>query len=171
MTAADFKATLHSDNAVLIPLCEDDVCFIYQLLNSSGWIKYIGHRNINTLDDAKNYIHKVLSNGKLIYWIVFSNKQPVGLITLIKRDYLLNHDLGFAFLPQFQKMGLAYETASCVVSYLLAQHGIKKLSAICNVDNQASIRLLNKLNFIFVKKIIVECEELSEYEWESNENI
>ena len=36
--------------------------FIFELLNSSDFIKYIGDRNIRTLNDAKLYINKILNN-------------------------------------------------------------------------------------------------------------
>ena len=36
--------------------------FIFELLNSSDFIKHIGHRNIRTLKDAKLYINKILNN-------------------------------------------------------------------------------------------------------------
>ena len=38
-----------------------DTEFIIQLLNSPGWLKFIGDRNVKTEDDAKAY----LENGPL----------------------------------------------------------------------------------------------------------
>ena len=40
-----------------------DAEFIYRLLNSPGWLKYIGKRNINSDKDAENYINNVLCEG------------------------------------------------------------------------------------------------------------
>ncbi|MBK8848194.1 MAG: GNAT family N-acetyltransferase [Bacteroidetes bacterium] len=163
MNPADCKCTLQTTNAKLNPLCEKDAEFIFNLLNSDGWLRFIGNRNINSLDDAKNYIYKVMANSQAAYWIVFVNMEAIGLITLIKRDYLSSPDIGFAFLPQYQQKGFAFETTNCVIDYLQREKGVSKLSAICTIDNDASIKLLEKLGFSFLQEIIVEGEELNAY--------
>ena len=40
----------------LRPTLEQDAELIYQLMNSSKFIKYVGDRNINSIEDAEKYI-------------------------------------------------------------------------------------------------------------------
>ena len=39
----------------------DDAAFIVKLVNTPGWLQYIGDRNVKSLDDA----HRYLENGPL----------------------------------------------------------------------------------------------------------
>ena len=45
-----------TERLILKPTSEEDAEFIFELFNTPKWIKYIGDRNIKTLEDAKNYI-------------------------------------------------------------------------------------------------------------------
>ncbi|APC97667.1 GNAT family N-acetyltransferase [Francisella frigiditurris] len=44
------------ERLIIKPTCISDAEFIYALMNTPKWIKYIGDRNINTIEDARNYI-------------------------------------------------------------------------------------------------------------------
>ena len=52
---------LQTDRLQLRQFNVDDCEFIIRLLNSEGWIKYIGDRNVKTKEQAQNY----LENGPL----------------------------------------------------------------------------------------------------------
>ena len=53
--------TIESERLFLRPLTLEDGEFILQLLNTDGFIKYIGDRNVKTIEQAKDY----LMNGPL----------------------------------------------------------------------------------------------------------
>ena len=74
--------------------------FIFELLNSSDFIKYIGDRNIRTLNDAKLYINKILNNESIEYSVIekIDSSTPIGILSYIKRDYLDFFDFGVAFV-------------------------------------------------------------------------
>ncbi|HEY6162022.1 MAG TPA: GNAT family N-acetyltransferase [Bacteroidia bacterium] len=145
-----------------------DTGFIIELLNSPGWIRFIGNRNVNTAGDAKAYIQKVTGNPNIQYWVVNlkENKIAVGVITLIKRDYLEHHDIGFAFLPQYEKRGFAFEASKVVLENALELH--KVLLATTLAENLSSIKLLTKLGFTFDKEIENNGERLRVYKVEKN---
>ena len=52
---------LETERLVLRKFTLDDTAFIIELLNSEGWIKYIGEKNVRTNDQAREY----LENGPL----------------------------------------------------------------------------------------------------------
>lgn len=138
---------------------EQDAGFIFDLLNSPGWLQFIGNRNIKTLEDARLYI----INAPLFSYLKFGfgpylvelkdTHTPIGMCSLIKRDSLEDVDLGFAFMPKYMKQGYAYEASSAVVQYARHELGIQKLAAITNTDNIASMHLLGKLGFQFLNNI------------------
>jgi RimJ/RimL family protein N-acetyltransferase len=138
--------------------------FIFELLNSPGWLTYIGNRNIHNMEAAENYIAKITAMPQVQYWVVSqkSTALPIGIITLIKRDYLPHHDVGFAFLPAAQGKGLASEAATCVVNYLM-QHQYPILLATTLPANTASVKLLSKLGFSWQQQIIVGADALAIY--------
>jgi [ribosomal protein S5]-alanine N-acetyltransferase len=72
--------------------------------------------------------------------------QPIGLVGLVKRDYLPEPDLGFALLDAYAGRGLAYE-AACAVLPLARARGLTRLLAITDPDNRRSIGLLQRLGF------------------------
>jgi ribosomal-protein-alanine N-acetyltransferase len=139
--------------------------FIFELVNTEGWIKFIGNRNITSPLDASAYIKKILDNKNIFYWVVYlkNSHKKVGIITFIKRDYLVHHDIGFAFLPQFSKQGFAYEAASAVLRALIKKQKPSHILATTIPENISSIKLLQKIGLAFEKEIEVEKEKLHVY--------
>ena len=45
-----------TDRLVLSHLAADDASFIFELLNTPGWLQFIGDRGIKTMQDAEQYI-------------------------------------------------------------------------------------------------------------------
>src|SRR5450755_3988241 len=95
----------------------DDYDFINVLVNSKGWIENIGDRNIHSKNDAIVYINKILETENFFYWVVRTKdaNTSIGIISFLKRSYLENFDIGFAFLPQFSNNGYAFEAAKAVL--------------------------------------------------------
>ena len=81
----------------------DDCDFVKRLVNTDGWIEFIGNRHVCTNDDAIAYVSKILNTENLFYWVVKlkDNSTPVGIISFIKRSYLENFDIGFDFFLNF----------------------------------------------------------------------
>ncbi len=156
---------IETNRLVLKSLNLDDYIFIKNLVNTEGWIKFIGDRNIKTDDDAKNYIKKIQDNNAVKYWIVNlkDNNIAIGIITFIKREYLEFHDLGFAFLPDFQKNGYAFEASTRVIQELKSNQSNSEILATTIPENKKSIELLEKLGFEFKESINNNDEILSVY--------
>ncbi len=157
--------TIESERLLLNPVTLDDFNFIKTLVNTDGWIQFIGNRNINTIEDAKNYITRIIENKEVTYWVVKTKNTntSIGIITFIKRDYLEFHDLGFAFLPEFGKNGYAYEASSLVINMLKSNKLQKTILATTIPENSKSILLLEKLGFTFQEKIENNAETLAVY--------
>ena len=148
----------------------DDAAFIFELLNTAGWIKFIGDRNIKTSEDADDYIQKIISNPNISYRVVtlLDNQTTIGLVTFIKRDYLNHPDIGFAFLPSYNKQGYAFEATKEVLNDLLNQPEHSTIQATTIPENSSSIQLLKKLGFVFSKQITHEGELLQVFSINKN---
>ncbi|MBE9597727.1 GNAT family N-acetyltransferase [Pedobacter sp. MC2016-24] len=139
--------------------------FIMQLVNTPEWIKFIGNRNINTAEDAKLYIQKIIDSSDVNYWVVKFKETgtPIGVVTFIKRDYLEYYDIGFAFLSEFGNKGYAFEATSAVLNCMGKSHAHPRILATTIKENINSIKLLKKLGFQFEGEIDNGKNELSLY--------
>ncbi|SFN21159.1 Protein N-acetyltransferase, RimJ/RimL family [Chitinophaga sp. YR627] len=137
----------------------DDAPFIFHLLNSPTWLIYIGDRNVRGLHDARNY----LINGPLasydqygfgLYLVALkTDKTPIGMTGLIKRDGLEEVDIGFAFLPNYTGKGYAYEAANAIKDYALTTLKLSRVAAITTEKNNHAIALLNKIGLHHEKMV------------------
>lgn len=133
--------------------------FIITLLNSAGWLRFIGDRNVRTLEEARQY----LENGPLKsyrtngYGLSLVEKkddgQAIGMCGLLKRDTLDSPDIGFAFLPDFNGKGYAFEITEATLTQAREKLGLPEIAAITSPDNLRSIRLLEKVGLTYQKKI------------------
>jgi RimJ/RimL family protein N-acetyltransferase len=136
-------------------LDDADAGFMHELLNDPDWLRYIGDRGIRSVEDAHCYIVERLCDtyarhGFGVYMVELrGNAQPLGICGLIKRDWLDDVDLGFAFLPQFRGNGYALEAASATLKFARSELGLTRIVAIVSPDNRDSIRLLEKLGMQF----------------------
>ena len=53
--------SFETERLILKPTSENDSKFLFQLLNAANWIKYIGDKNINSINDAKVYVNTKIS--------------------------------------------------------------------------------------------------------------
>ena len=144
-------------------LSEADAAFIFELVNSPGWLRYIGDRQVVDLERASAYISKILGSSHVLYIAVetIENGVPIGIITLIKREYLEHRDIGFAFLPEFEGCGYAVEAAQAVLNQVVKMESDSRVLATTLPENIRSIKLLERLGLQFEKSIHVGGEELS----------
>lgn len=150
---------LETDRLLLRRLTTDDAGFILELLNEPSFIRFIGDKGVRTLDEAREYIRNgpvdsYQRHGFGLYLTALKEGVvPVGICGLLKRESLEDVDVGFAFLPRFWSRGYAFEAASAVTDYARSHLGLNRLVAITNPDNDASIRVLEKLGLRFERMV------------------
>jgi ribosomal-protein-alanine N-acetyltransferase len=161
----DLQSFLTTARLLIKPLTMIDDNFILELVNTEGWIKFIGDRNIKSKVEAGEYIQKILENKNISYWVVKlkDNENKIGIVTYIKRDYLEHPDIGFAFLPNFCKKGSAYEATNAVLNQIIREGNVSHIFATTVPENIRSIKLLKRIGFAFEKEIEVEKEKLHVY--------
>jgi [ribosomal protein S5]-alanine N-acetyltransferase len=161
------KIIAETERLTLRELTLNDAEFIVRLLNTPGWLQFIGDRNVKSIEDAKGYLMKgplasYQANGFGLNLVELKKGvHPIGMCGLLKREVLECEDIGFAFLPEFSGKGYAHEAAACIVDHARQKLGLSRLWAIVTPGNQRSLQLLEKLHFRF-KKMIVLPPETSE---------
>lgn len=147
-----------------------DAEFMIKLLNTEGWLTFIGNRNVYTTDDAIAYISKIKQTEDLFYWVVRikDTNTPIGIISFLKRSYLDHFDIGFAFLPGQSGKGYAYEASKKVLSVVTQDPKHATILATTIHANTKSISLLKKLGLHFSKEMKVGDQTLHVYSKEQN---
>lgn len=141
------------------PFAAGDAAFIVALLNSPGWLRFIGDRGVHTEAEARVYIERGPQASYAQHGFGLSCVErrsdgvPVGMCGLLKRDTMPDVEIGFAFLPEYCGQGYAVESAQAVIEEGRVRHGLKRVAAIVQVDNAASIRVLEKLGLDYERQV------------------
>lgn len=156
---------LRTERLIIQPIGIADAAFIYTLVNTDAWKRYIGDRHVDTLDDAISYIARVMENPATNFKVVrrLEDECRIGIVTLIKRAYLPHHDIGFAFLPQYAGKGYAYEAAYALLEDVRNDAAHTHILATTIPGNERSIHLLEKLGLKFRDKLSLNGEQLLLY--------
>jgi [ribosomal protein S5]-alanine N-acetyltransferase len=137
----------------------DDAAFILELVNEPDWLRFIGDRDVHTLEQARTYLER----GPMSLYDKFgfgfyrvelaADGTPVGMCGLIQREVLDGVDIGFALLERHERCGYGHEAAAEVVRQAREDHGLDRLLAITNLDNARSIALLEKLGMHYERDL------------------
>lgn len=148
------KFELDSERLILRAISKNDAAFIRKLVNTEGWLQFIGDRNVHDEFSAQNFIqtwaldrYNTFGYGPYLVMLKSSN-ELIGVCGLFKRDYLEYPDLGFALIPEFNGLGLAFEASKVVIDYAFHELKLPKLYAITAQNNVNSAKLLKRLGFI-----------------------
>ena len=150
---------LETERLLLSRLSYDDCGFIFELVNEPSFKRYIGDKNVNTLDDARDY----LRNGPIgsyerfgygLFLVTTKDRaSPAGICGLVKRKEFDDPDIGFAFLKRYREKGYALESAQAVIKYGFAELSLSRIIAMADPDNQRSVRLLERLGLAFERMV------------------
>jgi RimJ/RimL family protein N-acetyltransferase len=158
------KFVAETDRLKLREFTKEDAPFLLELLNTPEWLKFIGDRNVKTIDEARDYAsNRLISSyhrfGFGLYMVELKDSTPIGMCGLVRREALEDVDLGFAFLPKFTGLGYAQEASNAAMDVARKKVKSKRLVAITMVDNENSINLLRKLGFNFERTVNFPGEE------------
>ena len=146
---------IETDRLILRHLSTADAEFVLALLNEPSFIRYIGDKQVRTLDDARQYVLDGPMKSYETYGFglnlveLKSEGGPIGICGVLKRDTLPHPDIGFAFLPAYWNQGYAFEAAAAVMKHARENCRVDRVLAITTPDNTASAKLLTKIGFRF----------------------
>lgn len=149
-----------TDRLILSKITTEDAPFLLELMNTPGWLKYNGDRNVKTLEQAVSHVknnqlkcYETFGFGYYKLQVKAENLKTIGTSGLLKRDNLEHIDIGFSLLPDYYRKGYGFEAASEIVHLAKNTFNIKTLCAITLPENKPSIRLLEKLGLSYQKTV------------------
>ena len=147
------RVIAETERLILRELAVEDAAFMVRLMNDEAWLKYIGDRDVRTVDQAEEDLRQgaidmYARRGHGMWKVELKGSgTPIGICGLIKRDTLADIDLGFAFLPEFRGSGFALEASEACMRHARDHLDIGRVVAIVSPANLRSIALLEKLGF------------------------
>jgi len=165
------KNSFQTKRLFLRPVTVEDAPFILELMNTPKWIEFIGDRDVHSVSDAKAYI-KEKAYPQLEKFSYGSNmiirkedQTKLGTCGLYHREGKKDPDIGFAFLPDYEGKGYAFEASSQLMTLAKKDYGLNELSAYTLETNTASRKLLERLGFSLngIGKLPNNDEELLQY--------
>ena len=150
---------LQTERLAIRPFSEDDAGMILELVNDGEWLRFIGDKNVHSLDDARRYLREgpIAMFARLGHGLCCversSDGAAIGMCGLLKRDSLDDVDLGFAFLPAARGQGYAREAAAACLAHGLGALGLRRIVAITDIDNHASARVLENAGLRFERQL------------------
>lgn len=146
---------LETERLILRRFNVDDAEFTLKLVNEPSFLRYIGDKQVRNVEGARQYILNgpVASYERNQFGLNLVELReahtPIGMCGLLKREELSSPDIGFAFLPEFWNKGFAFEAATAVLQDARERLRLERILAITSLDNDASIKLLQRLGFTF----------------------
>ncbi len=137
----------------------DDGEFMCALLNDPAFLKYVGDRGVRTAQEGRAYIEngpvaKYTHDGLGAFLVELKGaRTPIGMVSLFKREWLDDPDIGFVFLSDYRARGYAGEAARAVLEYALNTLRLPRVVAITSLENPDSIKLLERLGLSFERII------------------
>ena len=152
-------AILQTERLILREFIAADAAHILALLNTPGWLEFIGDRNVHTIEQAEQAIEMTYRRSYQThgfgFWAIClkGDHTFIGMCGLVKRETLEHVDIGFAMLPDYVGQGYAYEAAQATLTYGRTVLQLPKIIGVCDPRNVASRNLLQKLGLSFEKEI------------------
>lgn len=157
--SADSEFNLETERLTLERFTLEHASFLKELMNSPGWLQYIGDRGVYTVDAAERYIRERFMVAYVQYGYGFravrlkEGGQLIGGCGLIRRDGLPHPDIGFALLPEFAGRSYGYEMAMATLDNAREAFGLPRILGITLPANTRSIRLLERIGLQYEKMI------------------
>ncbi|MBT8099903.1 MAG: GNAT family N-acetyltransferase, partial [Gammaproteobacteria bacterium] len=142
-----------------------DAGLMLSIWNDPDFVRHVGDRGIRSVDEAR----QALLDGAFRLYAEFGYgpyrvalreaDTPIGTCGLFRREGLTEPDIGFALLPEYCGRGYAYEAATAVLQHARESLKLRRLTAVVSPNNDASIRLIEKLGLSFEKRARIDGDD------------
>ena len=149
-----------TDRLLISEFSVEDAPFFLELVNTPKWLKFIGDRKIHTIEQAEDrikqgHLDSYKTHGFGFYKLLLKSEgnKPIGTCGFVKRVTLEHPDIGFAMLPDYEQKGFGYESAAKLLDLADSKFNLKTVLGITLPNNEASIKLLEKLGLTYQRLI------------------
>ena len=130
------------------PEIEDAVSIFEQYAQDAGVTQYLTWAPHQSISDTKIFLNRCISvwkEGTAFPWTIVrkSDKQLLGMIEIVRIDHS-GINLGYVLARPFWGNGYMTESLKEIINWALRQDDMFRVWAICDVENIASTRVMEK---------------------------
>lgn len=146
------KAVLETPRLILRAFTLDDVDAMYQLMTVPDVIRYVGNKPAQSKQDVLDYLHQHPLRDYQVYGygrfacIWKETGQVIGFSGIKYLEEISETELGYRFLPEFWRKGLATEAGFAVMEFA-KNLGLTRLVAVIHPQNEGSKQVALRLGF------------------------
>jgi ribosomal-protein-alanine N-acetyltransferase len=130
-----------------LPSLEDAEAIFKQYAQDPEVTRYMIWRPHQQIAVTREFLQRCLrcwEEGSAFPWVI-TRKQDQSLLGMIELRLVgFKADLGYGLARQYWGQGYATEAVQALVGWALAQEGIYRVWAVCDTENLASARVLEK---------------------------
>ncbi|MBQ2873209.1 MAG: GNAT family N-acetyltransferase [Bacilli bacterium] len=146
---------IETDRLILRPTEESDLKTLWGILLDTGVNKYYLTSKINRdWDKEKLFQMKKLEHANdndMFQWSIIKKdtKECIGQISVQEKEDMSKdiRDIGWFISSEEQRKGYAYEAANAILNYMFNEVEITKIDTSAAIENIASWKLMEKLEF------------------------
>lgn len=146
---------LSTDRFLLRRLLPSDIQQMFILRSQKESMKFIGRPLAKSLQDVKELMERVETmflNQEGINWAIVEKVNASLLLGTVgyyrmKKEHF-RAEVGYQLIKDYHRKGIMTEVLPCVVRYGFEEMKLHSVEADVNPDNTASMKLLEKCNFI-----------------------
>jgi RimJ/RimL family protein N-acetyltransferase len=128
------------------PVMEDALGIFEAYCHDPEVVKYMVWPRHPNVEETRRVLPLIISGrdaGTEYAWILEHEGAPIGMVSIRPRGH--KADIGYVMARSFWGQGLMTEAVAPIVEWAWAHPEIFRLWAICDVDNIASARVLEKV--------------------------
>jgi len=129
------------------PIMEDAEVIFTQYAQDQDVTRYLTWQPHIDIQDTQSYLQKCLSNresGVDFPWVILS-KETQLLIGMVALRFMNGAAIGYVLAKQYWGQGYMPEAVQSLVAWALAQDSIYRIWSVCDIENHASARVLEKV--------------------------
>ncbi|SJZ31938.1 GNAT family N-acetyltransferase [Sediminibacterium ginsengisoli] len=123
---------------------------IFTLRSDVNVNKYLDRPISNTIDDARDFITKIIKSSAL-YWVITLHNPNILIGTICLFGFSDENracELGYELLPEFHRQGIMQEAVAKVIDYAFHVIKVAEIKAYLHKENISSVKLLEKFLFL-----------------------
>lgn len=154
--------TLETERLILRPFRMDDVDAWFEINKDPEVTKYTGDGGVQSKSEIERRIrdHVLADYSKHGFgrWAVIfkATNELIGFAGLKYMPDMEVVDLGYRFKTDYWGKGLATEASKHCIAFGFDDLGLERIHAYVLPDNKGSIRVLDKMNFQFIREFFEE---------------
>jgi RimJ/RimL family protein N-acetyltransferase len=134
---------IKSEKLIIRKFRSDDWKDIYEYLSDEKVVRFEPYEPFSEQESKEEAIYRA-KNEKFIAVCLKDSGKVIGNLYFAKQDYE-TYELGYVFNANYWHNGYATESAKALMNYAFKEWKVRRIIAMCNPENEASWRLLERL--------------------------